>query len=84
MVFYTDLPGDHKKEVQAEQPDKDAFTGLTMPAEVRYDIAEHEVMLSFNDDEAALAFHEYWEEVGKISFNKWLKRHEDYFHIAER
>lgn len=41
--------------------------------EVVYHVPDHEVVLSFNDDEHAYAFHDWWGLVGGQAFVKWVK-----------
>ena len=36
--------------------------------------AEHEIFLSFNADEDAALFAEWWESVGFAAFEKWAKK----------
>lgn len=40
-------------------------------------VAEHEVLLSFLDDEAALAFQEWWADEGYVQFAKFCDSQED-------
>ena len=40
-------------------------------------VAEHEVFMSFNGDDQALAFQEWWNEAGAVAFNKWLKKRKE-------
>ena len=37
--------------------------------------AEHEIFLSFNDDEDAVRFAEWWESVGFKLFEKWEREY---------
>ena len=37
-------------------------------------IAEHEILLAFNDDEGAENFETWWEERGKTIFIEWLEQ----------
>lgn len=38
------------------------------------DVAEHEVLMSFNDDDDAVAFHEWWRSEGAVAFAEYLAR----------
>lgn len=49
----------------------DQFDRVSTPREITHRIAEHEVLLSFYDDEAALAFREWWEDEGSALFKKF-------------
>lgn len=49
----------------------DKFIRVSMPDKFERRIAEHEVLLSFYDDEFALAFREWWEDEGSESFQKF-------------
>lgn len=51
----------------------------SMPREVVYDLADHEVLLSFNGDDQAVDFQEWWESGGHDSFQTWLNDQEDKF-----
>lgn len=46
--------------------------------DVRYSVAEHEILISFNNDDGAYAFHEWWNSVGQKQFVDWVKK-EDRF-----
>jgi len=37
--------------------------------------AEHEIFLSFNDDQDAERFVEWWESVGFKAFEKWERKY---------
>ena len=39
--------------------------------EIEREIHGHEVFLSFNSDEGALIFHEWWEMKGRDEFERW-------------
>lgn len=54
--------------------------GLKGDIEERYpsgDVEEFRCLLSFNDDDDGIAFREWWEEVGRVVFNEWLKKHKE-------
>jgi hypothetical protein len=40
-------------------------------------VAEHEVLISFLDDEGAEVFREWWAEKGQEAFDRWSLRKED-------
>jgi len=42
------------------------------------DVYEHEVFLSFNDDDMAIAFNEWWRKGGFKSFQKFYKKWEGF------
>ena len=47
----------------------------TVPAEVHTYIPEHQVLLSFNADEDAIAFYRWWAEAGgRDLFVSWAKK----------
>lgn len=37
-------------------------------------VAEHEVFMSFNNDDDAIAFQDWWNAEGAAAFGKWLPR----------
>jgi hypothetical protein len=44
------------------------------PQDIRVDIAEHQILLNFNDDEGALAFSDWWSyEGGSELFAQWVQ-----------
>lgn len=49
----------------------------TILDEVRLQPAEHEVFLSFINDEDAVSFIEWWEAEGFKELEKWVGRRED-------
>ena len=50
---------------------------LSMPDTLYYQVAEHEVVLSFNDDAGALAFRYWWAEEGKKGLVEYCLRSDD-------
>lgn len=36
------------------------------------DVADHEVFMSFRNDDDAAFFREWWEDEGAVAFGKWL------------
>lgn len=38
------------------------------------DVADHEVFLSFRNDDDAIFFREWWNDVGVKAFAKWLDK----------
>ena len=48
------------------------FLRLDMPREMVHHVAEHEVMMSFWDDEGAVAFNEWWDFYGSALFKKYF------------
>lgn len=36
-------------------------------------VPDHVVLMSFNGDPDAIAFHDWWHEQGAVAFNRWLK-----------
>jgi len=40
--------------------------------EATFYIPEHEVLISFNNDDDAYAFHEWWQKRGKEDFEKFF------------
>lgn len=47
------------------------------PESVRRDIHDHEVLLSFNADEHAELFREWWKETGWKQFKAWANSGDD-------
>lgn len=37
-------------------------------------VCDHEILLSFRDDEHAYAFHDWWNMVGSKAFVKWVEQ----------
>jgi hypothetical protein len=50
------------------------FTGYIRHRDITYDLAEHEVLLSFDNDKGAAAFDEWWESQGANVFGYWCER----------
>jgi hypothetical protein len=50
---------------------EEKFSRVSMPEKFERRIAEHEVLMSFYDDEAAYAFREWWEDEGSALFQKF-------------
>lgn len=48
-----------------------------LPESVRRDIHDHEVLLSFNADEHAELFREWWNETGWKQFKAWANSGDD-------
>lgn len=50
------------------------FTAVDFPDEYpRDDVADHEVLMSFNNDEDAIKFREWWHAEASVAFMAWLK-----------
>jgi hypothetical protein len=45
-------------------------------------VAEHEILLSFHDDDGAIAFHEWWRERGGEEFAEWCSHFSDWQHVV--
>jgi len=43
----------------------------TLNSDFHRKVAEHEVLLSFNSDEGAVAFHEWWSKTGEASYKAY-------------
>lgn len=43
----------------------------------------HETLMSFYDDDGNKAFVEWWNGVGSIQFNDWLKESDEFKHMHE-
>ena len=50
---------------------EDKFTRVSFPEEVKHRVEDHEVFMSFYDDEYALAFREWWDDEGTVLFQKF-------------
>jgi hypothetical protein len=49
------------------------FDEYRMPSEYPpHEVADHEILLSFRNDEDAAFFHEWWEDGGNYLFREWL------------
>ena len=48
------------------------LTDCWLEDEVTYHLPEHEVLILFNNDAGAEAFHEWWNAVGKKQFEVWV------------
>ena len=59
------------------------FTRVEIAEEVTRHSHEHEVFLSFTDDDGAIAFEEWWNTEGPRAFNEWLAAHEQWGRLAE-
>lgn len=44
---------------------------MSFQSDVVYRVAEHECLMSFYDDDGAVAFSEWWVEKGEDQFIKW-------------
>lgn len=54
------------------------FKGVDLPRmHSPRSVAEHEVLMAFNGDDDAVAFHEWWDEVGTYLFNEWMKKQKE-------
>lgn len=49
------------------------FTRVDLATETDIHFAEHEILMSFYDDEGCEAFQQWWNEEGSILFNNWLE-----------
>lgn len=51
----------------------DRFTAVTFDNEYpQQSIADHEVLMSFQHDEEAAFFREWWDDVGARQFGRWM------------
>jgi hypothetical protein len=50
-----------------------------MPDQIKRDIREHEVMLSFNSDIGAVIFHEWWVTEGEAAYQAYAEKHAESF-----
>ncbi len=51
---------------------QDAFEDVDFPTDIRREIHEHEVYMSFNGDDDATNFREWWDDAGAAAFLAWL------------
>lgn len=49
------------------------FTDVEFEAEVSKRMAEHEVFMSFTNDDDANYFREWWDEKGNEQFESWIR-----------
>lgn len=63
------------------------FTRVSLDEDIRADADgapvirechDHEIMMSFFDDEGACAFREWWDDVGAEQFYDWLVQSEEF------
>ena len=53
---------------------EEPFDAVDLPTEYPAQrVADHEVFMSFNDDDDAIKFREWWTNEGSIVFNDWLE-----------
>jgi hypothetical protein len=45
---------------------------------------DHEILMSFYDDEGCEAFCTWWDKEGSKVFNEWLKLFEEYEHLTNK
>lgn len=45
---------------------------VSIEQETRVSIPEHQILLSFNGDEQAVKFYEWWNRLGSKAFIKWF------------
>ena len=48
------------------------FSRVDMPESISRMVYDHEAVLSFDDDEGAYAFREWWDNAGLRLFSFWL------------
>lgn len=48
-------------------------SGFRISGDISYSVPEHEVLISFDDDDAAAAFYEWWETHGADAFVEYVK-----------
>lgn len=48
--------------------------GWSLAREFRRRVAEHEALLTFNDDEDAVLWHEWWHDDGEAAFVKYREQ----------
>jgi len=41
--------------------------------EVRFELPDHQTLLTFTDDEHSYAFHDWWGLLGQKQFLEWVK-----------
>lgn len=63
---------ERRKQQMKLEPDD-----VSMPSVIKADIPDHVVMLSFNDDDQAYAFHDWWNTEGFKAFQKFFETWEE-------
>ncbi len=59
------------------KPTGKPFADVTFASEYpQHNVADHDVLLSFDGDSQAVAFHEWWGVEGAVAFGDWLRRNE--------
>jgi len=54
------------------------FTDVTFPRQYpRHDVADHEVIMAFRNDDDAEKFRQWWDEVAATEFYRWLQKQGD-------
>jgi hypothetical protein len=48
-------------------------TAHSLKREAHHSVAEHEILISFNNDSAATAFSDWWQDHGAAEFHKWAQ-----------
>ncbi len=51
-------------------------TSVILKDNIEREINEHEVFLSFNSDDGALAFYNWWNDEGEYIFNNYVNKKE--------
>lgn len=60
------------------------FDRVEIKDEITTHLAEHEILLSFFDDDGAYSFSEWFEEEGKILFQNWLRKQDTSEYVLEQ
>jgi hypothetical protein len=58
---------------------KDRFTALSMPNSCEKHFADNEVFMSFNNDDDAICFHDWWHRSGSANFKKFNDRRKEFY-----
>jgi len=74
---YLPVSGIYRVEVEYHL-EEEVFTEVSISDEKTVHFAEHEIYMSFTDDEGAEAFEEWWNEAGALNFQQWINKHKYY------
>jgi hypothetical protein len=69
-----------KKKPTAGESEVKPFTAVDLPRQLpAKDVADHQVFMSFVNDDDAIDFREWWDDAGALAFAEWLvwKREEN-------
>jgi len=54
------------------------FTLVSLDKEVTNYLADHEILMSFNNDGGSYAFEAWWNDIGSAQFYDWLSKSDEF------